>query len=78
MAIWVNLKDQTVHFPLEHDGQPVRGKVSWRALEEKCGCIDLHEAGLVHAFLAQEARIRVVALRRLRSGAEPVVKREDL
>jgi hypothetical protein len=77
-SIWVNTEDQTVHFPLEHQGKTIRGRVSWEALEEECDSERLDQATLVNAFRAMESRIRKAALAKLESGREPLVRSPDL
>jgi hypothetical protein len=77
-SIWVDAKDQTVHFPLEHHGRKVRGKASWEALEEGCGREPLDDAILVNAFRAMEGVIRRAAVAKLERGGEPLVRSPDL
>jgi hypothetical protein len=77
-SIWVDTQDQTVHFPLEHHGKTIRGKVSWEALEEGCGSERLDDATLVNAFRAMEGVIRRAAVAKLERGGEPLVRSPDL
>lgn len=77
-TIWVDTQDQTVHFPLEHEGKRLRGRVSWEALEEVCDSERLDEPTLVNAFRTMERRIRKAALAKLERGKEPLVRSPDL
>lgn len=77
-SIWVNMRDQTVHFALEHEGRETRARVSWEALHDRCGHDWVDQTSLLHAFREMEERVRRAALDKLERGEDPLVGSKDL
>lgn len=77
-STWVNTRDQTVNFVLEHEGKEARARVSWEALQDTCGHDWLDQTSLLNAFRELEGRVRQAALDKLGRGEDPLVGSRDL